>query len=194
MKDVLDLLKEKWGGFVKYGHALCNKQMSFISAKAYLNVLYEPQIEEMQKSFDSLACRCLPELLDFYKRYNGCRLFFSSLNIFGIQCFNEETYEPFDLLLENHIIQESFKDSNFIFFASLGGDYAFAYKNDECSKIYAIKKGENKVLKTYNNFDSWFAYYFDSLYKEYDEEGQKTHPNKRYKEIPSLYHETLKFF
>lgn len=68
------------------------------------------------------------------------------------------------------------------------------YKNDECSKIYAIKKGENKVLKTYNNFDSWFAYYFDSLYKEYDEEGQKTHPNKRYKEIPSLYHETLKFF
>ena len=98
------------------------------------------------------------------------------------------------MLLENHIIQESFKDSNFIFFASLGGDYAFAYKNDECSKIYAIKKGENKVLKTYNNFDSWFAYYFDSLYKEYDEEGQKTHPNKRYKEIPSLYHETLKFF
>ncbi len=126
MKDILDLLEKKWGDFVKCGHALCNKQMSFISAKAYLNVLYEPQTNEIQKSFNSLACSVLPELLDFYKKYNGCRLFFSSLNIFGIQCFAEEVYEPFDLLLENHIIQETFKNSNYVFFASLGGDYAFA--------------------------------------------------------------------
>lgn len=194
MKDIFYLLKSKWGGFIKNGHAFCNQQMPFISDKAYLNVLYEPQTTAIQEVFNSFGCNVLPELLDFYKKYNGCRLFFSSLNIFGIQCFDEEIYEPFDLALENHIIQETFKDNNYVFFASLGGDYAFAYKKGECSKIYAVKKGKKKVLKEFDNFDSWFSYYFDALYEEYDEEGQKKHPNKRYKEIPALYHETQKFF
>lgn len=194
VNDILFNLEKKWGKFAKIGRAFCNQQMPFISDKAYLNVLYEPQTTAIQEVFNSFGCNILPELLDFYKKYNGCRLFFSSLNIFGIQCFDEEIYEPFDLALENHIIQESFKDSNYVFFASLGGDYAFAYKKDECSKIYAVKKGKKKVLKMFENFGSWFSYYFDALYEEYDEEGQKKHPNKRYKEIPALYHETQKFF
>ena len=194
MKDVLYLLESKWGKFEKNGHALCNKQMSFVSSKAYLNVLYETQIDTVQKVFASLGGAVLPELLEFYKKYNGCRLFFSSLNIFGIQCFDEEIYEPFDLELENRIIQETFKDDDYIFFASLGGDYAFAYKKDECSKIYAVKKGKKKVLKKFDNFNSWFSYYFEALYNEYDDEGRKIHPNKRYKDIPALYHETQKFF
>lgn len=194
MKDILYLLKIKWGEFIKSGHAFCNQQMPFVSDEAYLNVLYEPQTNAMQGVFNSLGSNILPELLAFYEKYNGCRLFFSSLNIFGVQCFDEEIYEPFDLALENHIIQESFKDNNYVFFASLGGDYVFAYKKDEGSKIYAVKKGEKKVLKVFENFDSWFSYYFDALYEEYDEEGQKKHPNKRYKEIPALYHETQKFF
>ena len=194
VNDILFNLEKKWGKFAKIGRAFCNQQMPFISDKAYLNVLYEPQTTAIQEVFNSLGCNVLPELLDFYKKYNGCRLFFSSLNIFGIQCFEEEIYEPFDLALENHIIQETFKDNNYVFFASLGGDYAFAYKKDDCSKIYAVKKGKKKVIKVFESFDSWFSYYFDALYEEYDEEGQKKHPNKRYKEIPALYHETQKFF
>lgn len=194
LSDVLNKIESKWGEFLTFGHALCNKQMTFVSEKAYLNILYKPQINAIKKAFNSFSPTIPLDLLDFYGKYNGCRLFFSSLNIFGVQCFDEEIYEPFDLALENHIIQESFKDNNYVFFASLGGDYAFAYKKDECSKIYAVKKGKKKVLKVFENFGSWFSYYFDALYEEYDEEGQKKHPNKRYKEIPALYHETQKFF
>ena len=194
MKNKILKIEEKWGAFVRNGHALCNKQMPFVSAKAYLNVLYEPQVESIQKVLNSFGGIILPELLDFYKQYNGCRLFFSSLNIFGIQSFEEEIYEPFDLELENRIIQETFKNDKYIFFASLGGDYVFAYKKDECSKIYAVKKGRKKVLKKFDNFWSWFSYYFEALYDEYDNEGRKKHPNKRYKEMPALYHESQKFF
>ena len=82
MKTKILELENKWGEFVKIGHALCNKQMSFISDKAYLNVLYEPQTTAIQEVFNSFGCNVLPELLTFYKQYNGCRLFFSSLNIF----------------------------------------------------------------------------------------------------------------
>ena len=194
MKTKILELENKWGEFVKIGHALCNKQMSFISDKAYLNVLYEPQTTAIQEVFNSFGCNVLPELLTFYKQYNGCSLFFSILNIFGIQSFDKEIYEPYDLEFENRIIQETFKNDNYIFFASLGGDYAFAYKKDECSKVYAVKKGKKKVLKKFDNFELWFSYYFETLYDEYNEEGEKKHPNKRYKEIPALYHETKKFF
>lgn len=194
MNDILSTLENKWGAFVKNGHALCNKQMPFVSDKAYLNVLYEPQINSIKMAFNSLGATILPTLLDFYQKHNGCRLFFSSFNIFGVQCFDEETYEPYDLERENSIIQETFKDNNYVFFASLGGDYAFAYKKDERSKIYAIQKGKKKVLKKFDSFESWFSYYFEILYEEYDDEGEKKHPNKRYKDIPALYHETNKFF
>ena len=147
LSDVLNKIESKWGEFLTFGHALCNKQMTFVSEKAYLNILYKPQINAIKKAFNSFSPTIPLDLLDFYKKYNGCRLFFSSLNIFGVQCFDEEIYEPFDLALENHIIQESFKDNNYVFFASLGGDYAFAYKKDECSKIYAVKKVKRKFLK-----------------------------------------------
>ena len=194
MNEMLLKLEYKWGKFIENGHAMCNKQMQFVSPKAYLNILYKPQLDLIQEKFSLLNALILPGLLEFYKQYNGCRLFFSSLNIFGIQSFEEEIYEPFDLELENRIIQETFKNDKYIFFASLGGDYVFAYKKDECSKIYAVKKGRKKVLKTFDNFWSWFSYYFDVLYEEYDEEGRKIHPNKRYKDIPTLYHETKKIF
>ena len=194
MNEMLLKLEAKWGGFVKNGHALCNKQMPFVSTKAYLNVLYEPQKESIQKAFGSLDATVPPELLNFYRQYNGCRLFFSGLNIFGIQCFEDEIYEPFDLGVENRNIQETFKNSDYIFFASLGGDYAFAYRKDECSQIYAIKKGKKKILKKFDSFETWFSYYFNVLYEEYDDEGRKKHPNKRYKDIPALYHEICKFF
>lgn len=194
MNEILLKLEAKWGGFARNGHALCNKQMPFVSTKAYLNVLYEPQMDSIQKAYNTLSATILPGLMDFYKQYNGCRLFFSSLNIFGIQCFDDEIYEPFDFESENRNIQETFKNSDYIFFGSLGGDYAFAYKKDECSQIYAIQKGKKKILKTFDNFETWFSYYLDVLYEEYDDEGRKKHPNKRYKDIPALYHETNKFF
>lgn len=194
MKDIFYLLESKWGKFIKNGHALCNKKMPFISEKTYLNILYETQIGAVEKVFSKFGCIIIPELLDFYKQFNGCRLFFSSLNIFGIQIFDEDIYEPYDLELENRYIQEKFKNHNYVFFASLGGDYVFAYRKDECSKIYAVQKGKKKIIKEFENFESWFLYYFESLYDEYDEEGRKKHPNLEYKNIPALYHETNKFY
>ena len=61
-------------------------------------------------------------------------------------------------------------------------------------EIYAIKKGKKKILKKFDSFETWFSYYFNVLYEEYDDEGRKKHPNKRYKDIPALYHEICKFF
>ena len=192
--DILSKLESKWGNFIVHGHALCNKPMPFVSSKAFLNILFAPNTECVQSSFDSLDAKPLPGLIEFYKKYNGCRLFSSSLNIFGVQLYRNDLYEPYDLFRENLNIQSKFKDDNYMFFASLGGDFVFAYRKDELCKIYAFKKGQKNLLKTYSTFLDWFNYYFNALFEEYDTEGRKVHPNDVFKEIPVLYHETNEFF
>lgn len=126
MKNIVALIENKWGGFTANGHALCNEQMPFVSDKAYLNILFEPQFKLVRETFKILDTEIIPGLKEFYLNYNGCRLFFSGLNIFGVQCFRDDVYEPYDLKIENSMIQEALKNPDFIFFASLGGDYAFA--------------------------------------------------------------------
>lgn len=195
MKDIKKVLENKWGAFVSQGNYLANMPLPFISKDARLNVLFLQEIEAIKNAFaEKFQSKILPELFEFYQHYNGCRLFFSSLNIYGVQFHHSDIFEPFDLLLENYNIQTRFDDNNYVFFASLGGNYVFAYRKDELSRVYAFEKGHKQVLKVFDGFKAWFNYYFDALLNEYDTDGKKLHPNDEFKQIPSLYHVTYKLF
>jgi len=192
-------LVEKWGEFKREEHYFQNGNMPFVSEQARLNVLFDPEdINEVISVFrDQLDSSILPELRVFYQEHNGCRLFFGSFCIFGLQRYHDDIFEPYDIVRENlnnyaKMTRGARKKSKMVLFATLGGDYVFGYDKTELSKIYCVKAGSAQVIKEYENFDDFWNYYFDKLLDEYDEECRKIHPNKEDVGIPSLEHLTYR--
>ena len=191
-----DRLEEKWGRFIPKDHYRTNCPMPFISDDARLNVLFEKNgNDEIVSLFRGFFDAELPEELnDFYLNYNGCRLFFSSLNIFGIQKYTDEIFEPYDIRIENDRIFGKCKklSSQYVFIGSLGGEYGFAFDKNEKEKIYCFEIGKKKIVKEYDSFNVFFNQMFDYLFDEYDSNGRKININKEYKGIPVLEHLTFK--
>ncbi|MBR1651663.1 MAG: SMI1/KNR4 family protein [Lachnospiraceae bacterium] len=189
--DFLSTLEKKWGKMRKEGHYTANGKMSFISDETRLNVVFEPIDDSAIESafYEKLKSEILPELKAFYKKHNGCRLFFSSLSVFGVQQNNREVYEPYDIVYENLNYYSSLREKkkpNIVFFASLGGKYLFGYDRIELSKVYCIKKGSKEIEQEFDSFDEFFSHYFDALIKMYDADCHKVNPNEEYKGIPVL--------
>lgn len=190
-------LEEKWGKLEPVGHCFINGQMPFVSAKARLNMLFLPESQTVLSDRISKISDCtLPEQLRaFYSRYNGCRLFFSSLNVFGVQVHPSEVYEPFDLWIENNRIVGGLKPSdrkrcNLVFFASIGGEYVFGFDKDNSSRVFGCKKGSLARVQEFPDFDTFFEFHFNRLIDEYDDSCRKKHPLKQYIGIPALEHLT----
>lgn len=197
MRSFTSLLEAKWGKLEPSDHCLQNGRMPFVSDQARLNLLFVPEntaalVDRAERQFGSK----LPEqLIAFYRRFNGCRLFFSSLNIFGVQIHPADFYQPFDLFVENDHIYGTLnkKERNacdMVFFASIGGDYAFGFKPDDNQTIIGTKKGSLAPVQTFDCFDAFFEFHFARLIDEYDVDCRKMHPDTRYKGIPVLEHQT----
>lgn len=191
MIDFKVQLENKWGGFSHPTHSdyEYNAPMHFISPNAKLNVLFSPKNEEdIHQLFLNHFDTDIPkDLMEFYKRYNGVRLFFGSLSVFGIQKFGEKDYQPYDLLMNNY----NNRDCNrydLVLVATIGGQYVFGFKRNELTKIYGFKVREGEIVQTFESFSDFFEHYFNCLFNEYDANAKKIHPNLNYKGIPCLEH------
>ena len=186
--DYKKLLQDKWGSFENEGHFLSNGAMTFISKEARLNVFFKPlPIEKIEEYFtDVLKAELHPELKSFYEWTNGCRLFFASLSVYGVRGECKDVLVPFDLEYENKNLLKTMPDDKYVYFASIGGAYVFAYDKKSPSKVYGMKVGDTKIVQTFEGFNDFFNHYFDLLIDEYDEDGKKIHPTEAYKGIPVL--------
>ncbi len=189
MNDYKTILQDRWGIFKKQGKYLSNCEMSFISKDARLNVFFDPVAPTKTEEYfaNVLKAELHPELKTFYKWTNGCRLFFASLSVYGIteeKC--NDVFVPFDLDYENRNLSKTMPGNKYIYFASIGGSYVFAYDKKSPSKVYGMKVGSTEVLQTYEGFYDFFDHYFDALIDEYDDKGRKIHPTEAYKGIPVL--------
>lgn len=183
-------LEEKWGKFEQKSKErnMTNCPLKFISKEARLNAFFSPEPEEyIQKIFkDYLKTEIPLSLQTFYSKFNGCRLFFSSLNVYGVQ-YGLKGLMPYDLFVCNNNSGIDNKN-NLVYIASIGGNYDFGFKRDELTKIYGVKVGSDEIVQTFNSFEEFFDHYFNHLFNEYDKDGKKLHPNEKYKDIPVLYH------
>ncbi len=191
----MDLIKleQKWGEMLHEEHYSYNCKLPFISDKALLNIVFDPLNMGETKDKFSQAFHCsMPLFLEeIYERCNGCRLFFSSLSIFGFQVYPKDVHEPFDILLENANnyakMPEAIRQrTQLIFFATLGGAYIFGTNKDEQKKVYMLNCTDYKTEGIYPDFDSFFDTFFDMLYDEYDDHGRKIHPVSSDIGIPAL--------
>ena len=184
----ISLLENKWGKFTKTGHYYVNGRMPFISPQARLNVFFEPlndeELDNIEKMFD---CKLPCVLREFYKFSNGCRLFFSGLNIYGLQKNPNDIFEPYSLIIENQNNELTIDNSKGFLFGSIGGDYALLLDKNN-GKVFVINKSSGKLEKNFDNFESMFEYFFNALYDEYDVNCKKKHINKEFSKFPSLAH------
>lgn len=189
-------LEKKWGKFIKKNSYFEQGKMPFVSKQARLNVLFEP-LKDAEIKFIESKLGSLPDsLIAFYQKTNGCRLFFGSFNILGLRKNLEDIFEPYGILEENLALNLATDtniggNENYVFFASIGGDYFFAYKKEEKCQVYCMKKGDFKILKTFNNFQDFFEYYFYKLYQEYGTDCKKIHILPEDKDFPLLAHLTI---
>ena len=185
------LLKTKWkiDADNEEGLLFCN--MPEINEKIYLHRLYKTIGLKYALEFEKLiGVNLLPELKEFYKYYNGCRLFHSSINIFGFDVGESAPVSmPLSYInLHSELIDNGNKSDEIVYFGNVG-NYLMYYKtNDNDNKIYLSKHGELKVYEQFSSIKDLLQYYCNILIPEYKENGYREHPRseKIYKNIPVL--------
>lgn len=201
MDKNIEKLEEKWGSFRKVSHYYEQCELPFISDQARLNVIFDPiDFGVVEGVFaNKLKSELLPDLKEFYLKYNGCRLFSNSFNIYGVQVYDSDIYQPYDIVIENvnnyaKMSDREKKRCNLLFFGSLGGDYIFGYDRDEKKQIYCVEAGHGKILKRFDSFNAFITYYINGLINEYDLKGKKLHPEEDSVGIPVLENLTSSLF
>ncbi len=176
-----DLLQKKWKIDAKNSEGLLFCHMPEINEQIYLHRLYKKIEEKEFAEFKKLVnFQFIPELREFYKHYNGCRLFHSSINIFG---FNHGDSMPMSLLLNNinmhiQLANNNIKNDDIAYIGNVG-DYLIYYRQSEFSnpKIYLSKHGELKIHKQFSLIEELLKYYITALSDEYNEKGYRKHPS-----------------
>ncbi len=202
---LVDLINKKWKlskekdvGLTYYVNNNEAKHMAFYELYEKINMSY------YKKFANSYNIVFLPELLDFYKAYNGCKLFYDSISIYGIKINGNGPFDLFlndrnrhgdiktkisninskDLELPDGVTRKDFDNcidvllDDIVFFGCVG-KYNMYYKQSEISnpKIYLSYEEGITPIKTFNSIKEVFEFYIPKLYEEYDENGTKAHQN-----------------
>ena len=179
-----ELLKTKWNIERDNSEGKIFVVMKEFSNKTYLHVLWKKiDINFYEKFENAYNIKLLPELVDFYKQFNGCNLFLSSIVIYGL-CVKEST--PMDFALNDLNKHQDLADKNLpkemlddiVFFGGVG-EYNLYYKQSEINnpKIYLSKDGDVTPSKIFNSIKDTLEYYLKYLIPEYDQHGYRKHPN-----------------
>ena len=129
----------------------------------------------MSKLFKKMKWYLPKDLKEFYKNFNGMRLFFSSFSIYGTQINRFETKNtPFDILIENF---SRSLDRSYIVFGCILGGKVFAYKNDKkCSQYYELNENDFSVIRTYESLNELLVEKLTPFLEEYNLDGTRKHP------------------
>lgn len=179
-----ELIEKKWKADRDDEKGKLYVVMREVSDETYLHCLCKKiDMNYYEKLEEALNIRLISELKEFYEHYNGCRLFLSSINIYGVGIGESS---PMEFILNDSNMHWEIKDKkvskatfdDIVFFGSVGKYNAF-YKQSEYSdpKIYLAKHGSVEPVKKFDSIKDMMTYYFDYLTPEYNEKGYRKHPN-----------------
>lgn len=170
---IIDEIFAKWNKDYEdqYVTMLCNTD--HIRQGTYLHSFYKPE-KDMPKLFKKQGWYLPKDFKDFYSKYNGIRLFFSSFSIYGMQSnrfFTDDV--PYDLSIENYSRNP---DKSYVVFGSILG-CVFAYKNDKRQKgYYKLDENDFSIMKTYDSLEELLTKELSIFLKEYNLNGTRKHP------------------
>lgn len=178
-----DLIQSKWKLEKQNEEGDIYVVMKEVSDKTYFHLLCKKIDKEYYDNFEkTYNIKLLPELREFYNNYNGCKLFHSSIVIYGIGVGESKPMDFFinDLnkhneIPKNEITQEELDD--IVFFGGVG-DYNLYYKQSELNnpQIYLSQNGNIKPKQQFGSIRELMQFYFKYLTIEYNEKGYRKHP------------------
>ncbi|MGN1212485.1 MAG: SMI1/KNR4 family protein [Christensenellales bacterium] len=186
------LLSEYWktDDITSEGKLFCH--MPEINEQVYLHRLYSKvEVKYYEKFEQLLNCSLIPELKEFYQYYNGCRLFHSSINIFGFEVGDSK---PMPMLLNNinqhrELENRKINGDDIIYFGNVG-DYLMYYRQSEIDNpsIYLSKHGSIEIYKKFSSIKELLTFYIKLLSNEYKSNGYRKHPKQDslYKKYPVI--------
>ena len=196
MVDIIRIITDKWGGIIETPSYKVNGFPSYLDKSAF-NYLYKPiKMSLIDKQLKSKRIFLPRDIAEFYKNFNGVRLFLSALSIYGFVIKSEE-FVPYDFFVENMRIHiEMFNNDcdieKWFFFGSYAGAYVFAYDDTKEKKYICVERGKNVILKSFVSFEELMNFFITGIIPHYDDFCNKREQNSEYIDIPIVANSMLR--
>ena len=179
MFDIIQVITEKWGPLTESDSFKANGMPDYMQGTAFNYIYLSSGKETVEKT-----------LIDFYREYNGVKLFLSGFSIYGFP-LKRNKYNPYDFYVENFRIHFEMANNNcdkpeWIFFGSFTGLYVFAYDRLSEKQYVCVERGKSDILLSFDSFEELVSYFVLSIITKYDENCNKLIPNDEYRDIPIL--------
>ncbi len=136
-----------------------------VGASAYLNVIFKPADAAVRKELE--ADLLLPsDLVDFYSHWNGARLFFDRLSVYGclpnphppLNRHDPFAFLPFDLRGVNAELREDLAGSNLLCIGSYGYDCSrVCVRRDTREVVCGTGDDVGRLRASWTGFSEWLS-------------------------------------
>lgn len=190
MFDIIQVITEKWGPLTESDSFKANGMPDYMQGTAFNYIYLSSGKETVEKTLLKNKIILSEELIDFYREYNGVKLFLSGFSIYGFP-LKRNKYNPYDFYVENFRIHFEMANNNcdkpeWIFFGSFTGLYVFAYDRLSEKQYVCVERGKSDILLSFDSFEELVSYFVLSIITKYDENCNKLIPNDEYRDIPIL--------
>lgn len=178
--DVESLLKKFCSGEVlKTAAATYSMRVPSVGPEAFLNIIFNP-LPEATVARLGRELRCPDALMQFFRRYNGLRLFFDELSVFGMRergalldrssPVEVPTLSLRDTLNELRHYPTWNDDIYPVGWYAYDGSYALMRRPDD-SVYCSVGSDLSAVRVEWTDFDSWLTSEISRIADLYDEKG-----------------------
>jgi hypothetical protein len=119
-------------------------------------------------------------LREFYRRWNGIKLFAYSLNIYGLRHSfvrkGDEAWQPFSLLTPNLQERPIDADDELVFFGGYRRDGSDLAMRESSPKVFRCARYSAQPLNEWPSFDEMLISEVERLSRLFDEHGRKRDP------------------
>ncbi len=176
------LLGERWKKNTVSGATVYGK-IEYEEDEQYRNYLYNPLPEDvLKKEIDTTYFAIHPNLLEFYKKYNGVKLTSHLISIYGYYADYIDVPLPYNIVLTTTNKRASLYNAglpyeDIVFCGDYVRTYYLFYNQKEMGNFYLIDMSTFKIIQIFDTIEEFLELYTRhelSLLDEFDSRKRKT--------------------
>ena len=177
-----ELLSERWKKNTVPGATVYGK-IDYKEGNFYRNFLFNPLPKDvLKKEIDTTYFAIHPKLLEFYKKYNGVKLFPRLISIYGYHADYIDVPLPYNIVLTTTNKRASLYNAglpydDIVFCGDYASVYFLYYNQKEMGNFYLIDMSTFKIIQIFDTIEEFLELYTRhelSLLDEFDRRNRKT--------------------